>query len=95
MHQGQVQEGNDSDLTFEHTVPSSNRRFLAEADLNYPVQVLKLSKSQAEILASRLKGWNLHQKNELKHFFTQENSLVLVMMLVLLWRPLGTNALLV
>jgi len=52
-------------------------------DLNY-VCDLKLSKKQAELLGSRVKGWNLlHQdvfrncQNKLKNFFYQENDPVL------------------
>jgi hypothetical protein len=54
-----------------------------------------MSENQAEILASRLKGWNIRQhdpltwyfcdrQNELKRFSVQGNSLILEMMLVLL-----------
>jgi hypothetical protein len=98
VHPDQVGKRTDSDPTFVQSGPSSTRRFLAEADLNDLVRVFNLSKIQAEILASRFKGWDLRQydtktwyfryrQNELKHFFTQENSLVLVMMLVLLGGP--------
>jgi hypothetical protein len=94
VHPDQVGERTDSDPTFVQSGPSSKRLFLAEADLNGLVRFFNLSKIQAEILASRFKGWNLRQhdtktwyfrysQNESKHFFTQENSLVLVMMLVL------------
>jgi len=59
---------------------------------------LNLSENQAEILASRLKGWNLGQhdtpgryicdrQNEMKHFFVQANSLILEIILILLWTP--------
>jgi hypothetical protein len=103
MHPDLVGERTDSDPTFVQSGPSSKRLFLAEADLNvlselmwvFNVRVFNLSKIQAEILASRFKGWNLRQhdtktwyfryrQNELKHFFTQDNSLMLVVMLVLL-----------
>jgi len=99
VHPDQLGERTDSDPTFVQSGPSSKGRFLAEADLNDLVRVFNLSKIQAEILASKFKGWNLRQhetktwyfryrQNESMHFFTQENSLVLVMMLVLLWSPL-------
>jgi len=53
---------------------------------------LNLSENQAEILASKLKGWNLGQhdsvtwhfcnrQNEMKHFFVQANGLILGMIL--------------
>jgi hypothetical protein len=56
-------------------------------DLNDLVPDLNLSKKEAEILASRLKGWNLlkqgtkvrvfrNRQNEFKCFFSQENDLV-------------------
>jgi hypothetical protein len=104
VHRDQVGERADSDPTFLQSGPSSKRRFLAEADINDLVGVFNLSEIQAGILASKFKGWNLRQhetktwyfryrQNESMHFFTQENSLVLVMMLVLLWRPLDINTL--
>jgi hypothetical protein len=91
----QVGERIYNDPTFEQSGPSSNRSFLAEADLNDLFWILNLCKSQAEILVAGLKGWNLRQhdtktwyfrylQNGLRHFFTQENNLVLVMVLVVL-----------
>ena len=95
VHPDQVGERTDSDPTFVQSGPSSKRHLLAEADLNDIVRVFNLSKIQAEILASRFKGWNLRQndtktwyfryrQNEPKHFFTQEKSRVLLMLLLLL-----------
>jgi hypothetical protein len=102
VHPDKVGERTACDPTFVQSGPSSKRPFVAEAGLNDLVRVFNLSKIQAEILASRFKGWNLHQhdtktwyfrvrQNESKHFFTQESCLMLVMLLVLLWRPLDFN----
>lgn len=45
------------------TLDSSEPHLLEQEDLNDLVRDLKLSKQQAELLGSRLKGWNLLQKN--------------------------------
>jgi len=61
--------------------------FAIPMDLNHLVCDLNLLKKQAELLSTRLKGWNLlHQdseicffryhNNEFKEFFCEENALV-------------------
>ena len=47
--------------TFQASCFSSERHLLTQEDLNYPVRDLNLSRKQAEILGSRLKGWNILQ----------------------------------
>ena len=69
VHPDQVGERTASDRTFVQSSPSSKRRYLAEAGLNDLVWVFNLSKIQAEILASRFKGWNLHQHDTKTWYF--------------------------
>ncbi|GFW44496.1 uncharacterized protein TNCV_1749251 [Trichonephila clavipes] len=66
----------------------SSEPHLLTQDLNDLIRYLKLSKKQSKRLGSRLKGWNLLQKNtkictyrsrhsQCKDYFSEENSLVL------------------
>jgi len=59
---GQVNNNMDCDPTFAGASSSSEPHLLTQGDLNDTVRDLNLSKKQAEVLGSRLKGWNLlHQ----------------------------------
>jgi hypothetical protein len=58
----QVGESFDCDPTFEASCSSSEPHVLIQGDLN-------LSKKETEILASRLKGWNLLQQGTKVCFF--------------------------
>ena len=58
----QVNNNMDCNPTFAGASSSIEPRLLTQGDLNVIVRDLNLSKTQAEILGSRLKGWNLlHQ----------------------------------
>ena len=74
------------DTNFEES-SSSEPHLLTQEDLNDLIRDLKLSKIQSELLGSRLKGWNLLQKNtkiciyrnrhsQFKDYFSEENGLV-------------------
>jgi len=59
---GQANNNMDCDPTFAGTSFSSEPHLLTQGDLNDVLRDLNLSKKQAELLGSRLKGWNLlHQ----------------------------------
>ena len=58
---------NDSGLAEDDTI--NKPHFLTQEDLNYLVRDLVLSKSKAELLASRLKGWKLLQEDTKITFF--------------------------
>jgi hypothetical protein len=64
----QVEETFDCDPTFEASC-SSEPHLLTQGDLNDLVHDLNLSKKEAEILGSRLKGWNLLQQGSKVCFF--------------------------
>jgi hypothetical protein len=49
----------DYDPTFAGACSSKEPRLLTQGDLNDIVRDLKLSKERAELLGSKLKGWNL------------------------------------
>jgi hypothetical protein len=51
-----------SDPDFQPST-STEPHLISEGELNDLVRDLNLSKSQAELLGSRLQGWNLLQKN--------------------------------
>jgi hypothetical protein len=83
----QLGENFDCDPTFEASCSFSEPHLLTQGDRNELVRDLSLSKKEAEILACRLKGWNLLQQgtkvyffhdrqDEFKCFFSQENDLV-------------------
>ena len=75
------------DPTFEASGSSSYPHLITQGDLNDLVRDLNLSKRQAELLGSRLNGWNLLDKetkvcfyrdrhDEFKQFFSLEDGLV-------------------
>ncbi|KAJ4437685.1 hypothetical protein ANN_17830 [Periplaneta americana] len=82
-----VSDENKNDPTFEANTCSSEPYFPNQKDLNDLIRDLNLSKQQAEGLASRLKGWNLLQKDvricsyrghhsDFKDCFSEENGIV-------------------
>jgi hypothetical protein len=84
---GQANNNMDCDLTFARACSSNEPRLLTQEDLNDIVRDLKLSKKQAELLCSRVKGWNLlHQDTkvcfygghheEFKNFFFLEDGVI-------------------
>jgi len=86
-HEQQEGDSVDCDPTFEARCSSSQFNLLRKGDFNDLVRDLNLPKTEAELLGSRLKGWNLfHQDNEIyffcnrqkefKELFSQENDLV-------------------
>jgi hypothetical protein len=66
----QVGETFDYYPTFKASCSSSEPHLLTQGDLSDLVRDLNLSKKEAEILASRLKRWNLAQQ-VLKYVFSQ------------------------
>ncbi len=75
----------DCDPTFTAVSSSNEPHLLTEGELNDIVRDLKLSKKQAELLGSRLNGWNVLREDtkvclyrgrhdEFKDFFSQEDS---------------------
>jgi len=77
----------DYDPTFAGACFSNEPHLLTQGDLNYIARDLNLSKKQAELLGSRLKGWNLlHQDTkvcfycghhkEFKDFFSLEDTVM-------------------
>ena len=74
-------------LTFETSTSSCEPHLLTQGELNDLVRDLKLSKTQAELLGSRLKGWSLLQgdtkvcffrnrQEGFQDFYSEENELV-------------------
>jgi len=63
---GQANNNMDCDSTFAGACSSNEPHLLTQGDLNDIVRDLSLSKKQAELLDSGLKGWNLlRQKTKL------------------------------
>jgi len=59
---GQANNNMDCDPTFAGACSSNETHQLTQGDLNDIVHNFNLSKKQAELLGSKLKGWNLlHQ----------------------------------
>jgi hypothetical protein len=56
---GKDNKSMDCDPTFSGACSSNEPHLLVQGDLNDIVRDLNLSKKQAELLDSRLKGWNL------------------------------------
>ncbi|GFG31131.1 hypothetical protein Cfor_10720, partial [Coptotermes formosanus] len=84
----EVQNGEKDDPTFEASTSSCEHHLLTQGDLYDLVRDLKLSKKQAELLGSRLKGWNLLQnatkvcffrnhQDEFQDLYSEENDLVI------------------
>jgi len=99
---GQANNNMDCDPTFAGACSSNEPHLLTQGDLNDIIRDLNLSKKQAELLGSRLKGWNLlcqdtkvcfycGRHEEFKDFFSQEDGVVFAMMFVPLWKFLATN----
>jgi len=57
------------DATFETSTSSCEPHLLSQGELNDFVWDLELSKKQAELLGSRLRGWTLLQKDTKVCFF--------------------------
>ena len=81
---GQANKNMYCDPTFAGASSSNEPHLLTQGDLNNFVRNLNLSKKQAELLGSRLKGWNLLRQDtkvcfycghheEFKDFFSQED----------------------
>jgi len=77
----EVTNEEQDDATFETSTSSREPHLLTQGDL---VRELKLSKKQAELLSSRLRGWNILQKDtkvcffrnrqeEFQDFYSEEN----------------------
>ena len=84
---GQANNTMDCDPTLAGANSSNEPHVLTPGDLNDIVRDLNLSKKQAEILGSRLKGWNLLRQDitaffyrgrheEFKDLFSQEDGVV-------------------
>ena len=58
-HRQQEGDNVDCNLTFEASCSSSEPHLLTQGDLNDLVYVWNLSKKLAELVGSRLNGWNL------------------------------------
>ena len=56
---GEANNNTDCNSTFAGASSSNEPHLLTQGDLNDIVHDLNLSKKQAELLGSRLKGWNL------------------------------------
>ena len=56
---GQANNNMDCDPTFAEACSYNEPHLLTQGDLKNIVHDLHLSKNQAELLGSRLKGWNL------------------------------------
>jgi len=65
----EVPNEEQDDATFETSTSSCEPYLLTQGELNGLVRDLKLSKKQAELLGSRLRGWNLLQKDSKVCFF--------------------------
>jgi hypothetical protein len=83
---GQANNNKDCDPTLAGACSSNEPHLLIQGDLNI-VRGLNLSKQQAELLDSRLKGWNLLRQDpkvcfyhghheEFKDFFSQKDGVV-------------------
>jgi len=84
---GQANDNIDCDPNFAGASSSNETHLLTQGDLNDIVHDLNLSKKQAELLGSRLKGWKLlcqdtkvcfyhGRKEEFKDFFPQKDGVV-------------------
>lgn len=91
---------NKNDPTYEASSCSSEPYFPNQQDLNDLIRDLNLSKQQAEVLTSRLKGWNLLQKDVricsyrsrhsvFKDCFSEENGIVFCKDICLVMETLG------
>jgi len=82
-----------TDPNFEASCSSAEPQLLTQGDLNDLVRDQNLSKRQAELLSSRLKGWNLlrhktnvgvfrNRQNDFKNFFDLRTGLLFVITLI-------------
>ena len=82
---GQAKNNMDCDPTFAGATSSNEPHLLTQGELNYIVRDLNLSRTQADLLDCRLKGWNLLRQDtkvcfyrgrheKFKNFFSKENS---------------------
>ena len=89
----------EKDPTYDENC-SVNPHMINQADLNDVIRDLNLTKQQSELLCSRLKGWNLLEKDVriceyctrdryFKEFFSEENSLVFCNDVCSLFHALG------
>ena len=96
---GQANSDMDCDPTFAGASSSNEPHLLTQGDLNI-VRDFNLSKKQAELLGSRLKGWNLLRQDikvcfyrgrheEFKDLFSQEDGVVFCNDIVPLWKFLA------
>jgi hypothetical protein len=60
---GQADNNIECDPSFAGACSSNEPHLLTQGDLNGIIRDLNLSKKQAEILGSRLKGWNLQRQD--------------------------------
>ena len=99
---GQANKNTDCDPTFAGAFSSNVPHLLTQGDLNDIVRDLNLSKKQAELLGSRLNGWNLLRRDttlcfylghreEFKDFFSQEDGFVCSVAFVPIWKFLAMN----
>jgi len=83
----QAHKNMDCDPTFAGVSSSNKPHLLTQGDLNYIVRDLNLSKMQAELLGSGIKGWKLLRQDtnlcfyrgrheEFKDLFSQEDGVV-------------------
>ena len=83
----EVSNEEQGDATFETRTCSCEPHLLTQDELNDLVRDLKFSKTQAELLGSKLRGWNLLQKDtrvcfflnrqeEFQDFYSEENDLM-------------------
>jgi len=66
----EVPKEEQDDATFETSTSSCEPHLLTQGELNDLVRDLELSKKQAELLGSGLRGWNFLQKD---HFFFRKS----------------------
>jgi len=88
-HEAAIEVPNEEqdDATFETSTSSCEPHLLTQGELNGFFRDLKLTKKQAELLGSKLRGWNHLQKDtklcffrnhqeEFQEFYSEENDLV-------------------
>jgi len=99
---GKDNKNMDCDRTFPGASSSNEPHMLTEWGLNDTVRDLNMSKKQAELLGSGLKGWNLlHQDTkvcfyrgrheEFEDFFYQEDGVMFCNDVCSLWEFLAMN----
>ena len=71
---GQANNNMDCDPTFAGASSSNEPHLLTQGDLNDIIHDLNLSKKQAELLGSRLKGWNLLRRDNKVCFYCRHHA---------------------